>query len=105
MPPLDPGSSLTPLTSAPRVPFGVSLVADPIGLTRLVCFCWISTLGASSSLFPPPPPPQIAFYFVHWITDLGGAEPTPLRGAEKFVLKFPQPVLRTIVASMPIVQR
>jgi len=36
---------------------------------------------------------------------LGGAEPTPLRGAEKFVLKFPQPVFRTIVASMPVVQR
>ena len=28
---------------------------------------------------------DIAFYFVHWLTDLGGAEGTPLSGAEKFV--------------------
>lgn len=48
---------------------------------------------------------DIAFYFVHWITDLGGAEPTPLRGADKFVVKFPQTVFRTIVSSMPVVQR
>lgn len=48
---------------------------------------------------------DIAFYFVHWVTDLAGAEPTPLQGQEKFVIKFPQAVLRTIVGSMPIVQR
>ena len=35
---------------------------------------------------------EIAFYFVHWLTDLAGAEPTPLGGAEKFVLKFPHQV-------------
>ena len=47
----------------------------------------------------------MAFYFVHWVTDLAGAEPTPLKGCEKFVLKFPQAVFSTIVGSMPIVQR
>ena len=30
---------------------------------------------------------DVAFYFVHWLTDLAGAEPTPLEGSEKFVLK------------------
>ena len=36
---------------------------------------------------------DIAFYFVHWLTDLAGAIPSPLEGSEKFVLKFPHPVL------------
>jgi len=49
--------------------------------------------------------PDIAFYFLHWVTDLAGAEPTPLHGAEKFVLKFPTLVLRTLINSMAIVQR
>ena len=35
---------------------------------------------------------DLAFYFVHWLTDLAGAEPTPLRGADKFTLKFPHAV-------------
>lgn len=48
---------------------------------------------------------DIAFYFVHWLTDLAGAVPTPLRGCEKFVVAFPRAVLRTIVHSMPVVQR
>ena len=48
---------------------------------------------------------DVAFYFVHWLTDLAGAEPTPLHGLEKFVLKFPQPVLLSLVNSMPLVQR
>ena len=50
-------------------------------------------------------PSAIAFYFVHWLTDLAGAEPTPLRGCEKFVLKFPQPVLARLLSSMPLVTR
>ena len=37
-------------------------------------------------------PSDVAFYFVHWLTDLAGAEPSPLGGAEKFVLKFPHAV-------------
>ena len=48
---------------------------------------------------------EVAFYFVHWLTDLAGATPTPLRGSEKFVLHFPRPVLSTLVASMPFVQK
>eukprot|EP00966_Prymnesium_polylepis_P038421 891577-Prymnesium_polylepis.1 len=48
---------------------------------------------------------DIAFYFVHWLTDLAGAEPTPLRGAEKFVTKFPQPVFASLVRSIPFVQQ
>ena len=36
---------------------------------------------------------DVAFYFVHWLTDLAGAEPSPLGGAEKLVLKFPHAVL------------
>jgi len=42
---------------------------------------------------------DIAFYFVHWLTDLAGACPTPLEGCEKFVLKFPQPVLGSFIRS------
>ena len=45
------------------------------------------------------------FYFVHWLTDLAGAEPTPLRGCEKFVLGFPRPVFRRLIKSIPVVQR
>ena len=46
---------------------------------------------------------DISFYFVHWLTDLAGAEPTPLKGSEKFVLKFPHPVLHSFIASFSIV--
>ena len=48
---------------------------------------------------------DIAFYFVHWITDLAGAVPTPMAGMEKFVLKFPVHVLVSFVSSMGLVQR
>merc|ERR1711959_315714 len=48
---------------------------------------------------------DVAFYFVHWLTDLAGAEPTPLEGCEKFVLKFPHHVLRSFVQSFSFVQR
>lgn len=48
---------------------------------------------------------DIAFYFVHWITDLAGAVPTPASGMEKFVLKFPQQVFVSLVSSMGLVQR
>ena len=44
-----------------------------------------------------------AFYFVHWLTDLAGAVPTPLEGMEKFVLKFPHPVLASFIASFGVV--
>ena len=38
---------------------------------------------------------DVAFYFVHWLTDLAGAEGAPLAGAEKFVIKFPHAVLNS----------
>jgi len=49
-------------------------------------------------------PCDIAFYFAHWLTDLAGAEPYPLEGCEKFVLKFPQRVLASFLRSIPFVQ-
>eukprot|EP00966_Prymnesium_polylepis_P120820 2791854-Prymnesium_polylepis.2 len=48
---------------------------------------------------------MIAFYFVHWLTDLGGAVPTPLKGVEKFVVQFPMSVLASFIQSFPLVQR
>eukprot|EP00397_Hematodinium_sp_SG-2012_P003482 GEMP01003490.1.p1 GENE.GEMP01003490.1~~GEMP01003490.1.p1 ORF type:complete len:1202 (-),score=187.88 GEMP01003490.1:759-4364(-) len=48
---------------------------------------------------------DVAFYFVHWLTDLAGAEPTPMRGSEKFVLKFPDQVLRQFISSFPFIHR
>merc|ERR1719223_1139572 len=50
-------------------------------------------------------PRDVAFYFTHWLTDLAGAEPTPLDGCEKFVLRFPQRVLTAFLRSIPFVQR
>lgn len=47
---------------------------------------------------------DVALYFVHWLTDLAGAEPTPLAGCEKFVVKFPLPVLVSFLRSFKIVQ-
>mmetsp|Transcript_10406 Transcript_10406/g.32905 ORF Transcript_10406/g.32905 Transcript_10406/m.32905 type:complete len:862 (+) Transcript_10406:290-2875(+) len=48
---------------------------------------------------------DIALYFVHWLTDLAGAEPTPLGGCEKFVLKFPLPVLNSFLRSFEFVEK
>jgi len=48
---------------------------------------------------------DIAFYFLHWFTDLAGAEPTPLAGCEKFVTKFPLPVLNSFLRSFEFVER
>jgi len=47
---------------------------------------------------------DVAFYFTHWVTDLAGAIPAPLRGAEKFAVAFPAHVLASFVRSFPIVQ-
>lgn len=46
-------------------------------------------------------PADVSFYFLHWFTDLAGAEATPLGGAEKFVLKFPHAVLTSFLWSIP----
>jgi len=48
---------------------------------------------------------DVAFYFVHWLTDLAGAEPTPLSGCEKFVTKFPLPVLNSFLRSFEFVEK
>merc|ERR1719263_554594 len=57
----------------------------------------VITLGNSSHS-------DVSFYFVHWLTDLAGAEPCPQEGCEKFVLKFPQKVLSSFLSSFSIVQ-
>lgn len=49
-------------------------------------------------------PADVAFYFVHWLTDLAGAEPCPQEGMEKFVLMFPHKVLGAFSSSFSIVQ-
>ena len=49
-------------------------------------------------------PSDVAFYFVHWLTDLAGAEPSPLGGAEKFVLKFPHAVRGRTLAQFSILR-
>lgn len=46
---------------------------------------------------------DIAFYFLHWFCDLAGAEPYPLQGCEKFVLKFPLKVLGSFIDSFGVV--
>merc|ERR1712190_583572 len=48
---------------------------------------------------------DIALYFVHWLTGLAGAEPTPLGGCEKFVVKFPLPVLNSFLRSFEFVEK
>merc|ERR1719221_2469164 len=48
---------------------------------------------------------DVAFYFLHWFTDLAGAEATPLGGSEKFVLKFPHAVLASFMWSIPFLQQ
>jgi len=47
---------------------------------------------------------DIAFYFVHWFVDLAGAEPWPMEGCDKFVLRFPQRVLMQFLQSFGVVQ-
>jgi len=48
---------------------------------------------------------DLAFYFLHWLTDLSGAEGRPLAGSEKFVLKFPRAVLHSFLWSIPYLQQ
>ena len=48
---------------------------------------------------------DVAIYFLHWLTDLAGAEATPLGGAEKFVLRFPHHVLASFLWSIPYVRK
>lgn len=51
-------------------------------------------------------PADVGFYFVHWFTDLAGADPFGNRrwpGAEKFTVKFPCKVLRAFLHSFVFV--
>lgn len=48
---------------------------------------------------------DVGLYFLHWFTDLAGAEATPMGGCEKFVLKFPHKVLASFLWSMPVLGR
>lgn len=48
---------------------------------------------------------MLSFYFLHWITDLSGAEGSPLSGAEKLTCRFPRPVLASFLWSMPFLGR
>jgi len=47
---------------------------------------------------------DVAFYFVHWVTDLAGAEPTPFAGSEKFAVKFPPFVLQGLLGCFSMVR-
>jgi len=60
-------------------------------------------LGALKAMLTSNPG-DFYFYFLHWLTDLSGAEGTPRGGAEKLVLKFPMPVLRAFLWSIPYLQ-
>eukprot|EP00403_Amphidinium_massartii_P039009 CAMPEP_0178452426 /NCGR_PEP_ID=MMETSP0689_2-20121128/44237_1 /TAXON_ID=160604 /ORGANISM="Amphidinium massartii, Strain CS-259" /LENGTH=837 /DNA_ID=CAMNT_0020078129 /DNA_START=229 /DNA_END=2742 /DNA_ORIENTATION=- len=51
---------------------------------------------------------DVSFYFVHWITDLAGAEAygeRPWPGAEKFTLKLPPHVLMSFLNSFSFVEQ
>ena len=48
---------------------------------------------------------NIALYFLHWITDIAGGEPTPLAGAEKLVVKFPHSVFSSFLWSIPFLEQ
>lgn len=50
------------------------------------------------------PAEDLALYFLHWVTDLAGAEATPKGGCEKLVLKFPHHVLRAFLWSIPYLE-
>eukprot|EP00930_Biecheleria_cincta_P037717 TRINITY_DN25918_c0_g1_i1.p1 TRINITY_DN25918_c0_g1~~TRINITY_DN25918_c0_g1_i1.p1 ORF type:complete len:572 (-),score=110.77 TRINITY_DN25918_c0_g1_i1:94-1809(-) len=51
------------------------------------------------------PDRDVAFYFLHWFTDLAGAEAKPLEGAEKFVLRFPKHVTQSFLSSIPFLEK
>merc|ERR1712117_803832 len=61
-------------------------------------------LGGLKQVLATAEPGHLAFYFFHWLTDLAGAEGTPRAGAEKFVVKFPEPVLASFLWSIPYLE-
>jgi len=48
---------------------------------------------------------DIGLYFVHWLTDLAGAEGTPVAGCEKFAIKFPLPILMSFLRAFEFVEK
>jgi len=48
---------------------------------------------------------DVAFYFVHWLTDLAASVPTPFEGMLKFTTQFPDFVIRGFLESMPFLWR
>ena len=51
------------------------------------------------------PAADVAFYFVHWLTDLAGAVPAPLRGAEQFASRLPLHVSCSIIGTVHVPMR
>ena len=43
---------------------------------------------------------DLSLYFVHWLTDLAGAEPSPLLGCLKLTSQLPLPVLKSFMESV-----
>lgn len=48
---------------------------------------------------------DLSLYFVHWLTDLAGAEPTPLFGCNKLTSQLPMPVLKSFMKSVRYIQQ
>eukprot|EP00435_Cladocopium_sp_Y103_P063178 s15_g24.t1 len=48
---------------------------------------------------------DLSLYFVHWLTDLAGAEPTPLCGCNKLTSQLPMPVLKSFMKSVRYIQQ
>lgn len=47
---------------------------------------------------------DIGLYFLHWLTDVAGADATPIRGAERLVLRCPLKVLNAMLVSFPFLK-
>eukprot|EP00931_Biecheleriopsis_adriatica_P050472 TRINITY_DN29226_c0_g1_i1.p1 TRINITY_DN29226_c0_g1~~TRINITY_DN29226_c0_g1_i1.p1 ORF type:complete len:800 (-),score=166.24 TRINITY_DN29226_c0_g1_i1:82-2400(-) len=48
---------------------------------------------------------DLSLYFVHWLTDLAGGEPTPLRGCHKLTCRLPLHVLHSFMNSLRYIQQ
>jgi len=48
---------------------------------------------------------DLSLYFVHWLTDLAGAEPSPLLGCLKLTSQLPLPVLKSFMESVKYIQQ
>ncbi|CAE7918516.1 unnamed protein product [Symbiodinium necroappetens] len=48
---------------------------------------------------------DLSLYFVHWLTDLAGAEPSPLFGCLKLTSQLPLPVLKSFMESVKYIEQ